>query len=62
MYTNWINALLGLVVIGAIFMDLSTNTLMWTLGIAGAIITATSLWRLIAEQGTTKDSFIEHGV
>jgi hypothetical protein len=46
MYKNWINAVLGLVIIGVAFMDLSTITMVWILGVAGTVITLNSLWDL----------------
>ena len=60
MYKNWINALLGLVVIGVAFMDVSASSLVWILSIAGAIITINSLWSLLDSQESV-DSGIGHG-
>jgi len=56
MYKNWINSLLGLVVVAVAFMDLSASTMMWTLVIAGAVITLTNLWSLLVEQDTSPDT------
>ena len=47
MYKNWINAVLGLIVIGLAFMDLSGTTLAWTLGIIGAALVTNSFWSTI---------------
>jgi hypothetical protein len=49
MYKNWINAVLGLVVIGVAFMDLSTVTMVWILGISGAVIALSNLWSLLVD-------------
>jgi hypothetical protein len=49
MYKNWINAVLGLVIIGVASMDLSTVTTVWILGVAGTVITLSSLWGLFIE-------------
>ena len=54
MYRNWINGLLGLVVLGAAFVDLSPTTLMWVLGIAGAVIAISSFWELVVGEDTQK--------
>ncbi len=62
MYKKWINVLLGVVVIGVAFMDLSTTAMTWTLGVSGAVIAATNLWSLLVEQDTARDSTIEHHV
>jgi hypothetical protein len=44
MWQNWINALLGLVVLGvAVFAGLDT-AVAWTLGIAGAAVTLLAFW------------------
>lgn len=56
MYKNLINTLLGVVVIGVAFLNLSAATLMWTLGIVGAIITFANLWSLLVEQDVTDTS------
>lgn len=50
MYKNWINSLLGLVVIAVAFMNLSATTMMWILGISGAVIALSNLWSLLKEQ------------
>jgi hypothetical protein len=62
MYKNWINSLLGLVVVAVAFMDLSATTMMWTLSIAGAIIAFSNLWSLFVEQDYSEDSAIGHHV
>jgi hypothetical protein len=49
MYKNWINAGLGLVIIGVAFMDLSAITMVWILGVAGTVITLSNLWDLFIE-------------
>jgi hypothetical protein len=62
MYKNWINSLLGLMIVAVAFMDLSATTMMWTLGIAGAIIAFSNLWSLFVEQDSSEDSAIGHHV
>lgn len=56
MYKNWINAVLGLLVIAVAFMDLSAVAMMWILGVAGAVIALSNLWSLFMEQATEDDS------
>lgn len=57
MYRNWINGLLGLVVLGVAFVDLPTTTLVWTLGIVGAVIAINSFWGMVTE-GEVRDEKI----
>lgn len=44
MWQDWINALLGLAVIGVAFLGLEPATLMWTLGVLGGVITVLGIW------------------
>lgn len=44
MMQNWVNAILGLVVIAVAFMGFSEITLTWTLVIVGAAIAALGFW------------------
>jgi membrane-bound ClpP family serine protease len=50
MYKNWINGLLGLVILGVAFLELSATTATWILGIVGAIIVINSFWSLTVEE------------
>lgn len=38
MWQNWTNVVLGLCVLGVAFLELSGSTLVWTLGVLGALI------------------------
>ena len=49
MYKNWINGILGLVVVGVAFVDLTGTTLAWTLGVVGAVIVVNSFWSVITK-------------
>jgi hypothetical protein len=49
MYKKWINVVLGLVIIGVAFMDLSTVTMVWILSISGTVIALSGLWDLLIE-------------
>ncbi len=44
MWQDWTNAVLGLAVIAVAFMGLDAATLMWTLGILGAVIAIVGFW------------------
>jgi NO-binding membrane sensor protein with MHYT domain len=44
MLKQWINAILGLGVIAMPFMGMTAITTMWTLVIAGIVITVLSMW------------------
>ncbi len=49
MVHEWINGLLGLVVAGILFVNLSETTLTWTLVIVGLAITLSSFWGIVSE-------------
>lgn len=44
MWQDWVNAILGLVVIAVAFMGLTGATLGWTLGVLGVIIALIGFW------------------
>lgn len=44
MWQNYLNLLLGAVLVVAAFLGLDSNTLVWTMGIVGATIAVLSLW------------------
>ena len=44
MWQNWTNAVLGLVIIAALFMGLSASTLAWTVGVVAALIVIFGFW------------------
>ena len=46
---NWIQGILGLVVVGAVFGNLSDPVLTWTLAISGAIISVIGFWSAATE-------------
>jgi hypothetical protein len=50
MYLNWINGILGLVIFGVAFMDLSGTMLTWTLAIVGLLVAAISFWEVLNGQ------------
>lgn len=49
MINQWISGLLGLVVAGVIFLNLTENTLTWVLVISGLVIAISSFWNLLYE-------------
>jgi hypothetical protein len=57
MYKNWINGILGLVVVGVSFMNVSSTTLTWTLVVVGAIIALNSLWGAVTSQDDRSHTF-----
>ncbi len=61
MYRNWIHGILGLVVMGVAFVNLSTSALTWTLVVAGLIIAGDSFWRLVTDQGKDQVSHTLQG-
>lgn len=50
MYKNWINGILGLVVVGVTFMDLTDSMRMWVLVAAGTVVAVTSFWGIMVGQ------------
>ncbi len=38
MWQHWTNVILGLCVLGVAFLNLSGSTLVWTLGVLGALV------------------------
>ncbi len=44
MWQQWVNVILGLVVVAVPFLSLSTTAFTWTLALAGIIIAGLSLW------------------
>ena len=50
MYLNWINGLLGLVIIGVAFLDLSATTLTWTLVVSGVLVATISFWNVVNDK------------
>ena len=58
MLNRWICGVLGLVVAGVAFLDLSAITLTWTLVIVGLAITISSFWNIITEPEDSR----RHGI
>jgi hypothetical protein len=44
MWKQWVNAILGLVVLAVPFLNLSAGAFTWTLAIAGIIIAVLAVW------------------
>lgn len=44
MWKQWVNAILGLLVLAVPFLNLSTGAFTWTLAIAGIVIAALAVW------------------
>ncbi len=44
MWQDWINGVLGVAIIVVAFLDLTGNTLVWTLGLLGAGIAIIGFW------------------
>lgn len=44
MWQNWVNVVLGLVIAAVPFMGLSSDTLMWSLIVAGLVVAGLSFW------------------
>lgn len=49
-WTNWTNAVLGLVLIGMAFYGSADTTYAWAFGILGAVIAVVGLWGGAAQQ------------
>ncbi len=44
MWQDWINAVLGLAIIGVAFFGGVDTTLAWTLGVIGAVVAVLGIW------------------
>jgi hypothetical protein len=44
MWQDWVNGILGLVVLVVAFMGLTGSSLMWTLAVIGVIIAVVGFW------------------
>lgn len=44
MWKQWINAILGLLVLAVPFLNLSAGAFTWTLAVTGIVIAALSVW------------------
>lgn len=56
MWKQWINAILGLVVLATPFLNLSVGAFTWTLAIAGIIIAILAVWSA-TESPETRSSY-----
>jgi len=55
MWKQWVNAILGLLVLAVPFLGLTTAAFTWTLAIAGIIIAALAIWS-VAEASAWMES------
>lgn len=55
MWKQWVNAILGLLVLAVPFLGLTTAAFTWTLAIAGVIVAVLSVWS-VAEASSATDS------
>lgn len=53
MWKQWVNAVLGLVVLATPFLGLSSGAATWTLAIAGIIVAVLAVWS--ASEGTSSE-------
>jgi hypothetical protein len=52
-WQHWVNALLGAWLVVLTFLGLTGATLMWTIGITGALIVILGVWGALGSQSTT---------
>lgn len=60
MWKQWINAILGLLVLAVPFLGLTTAAFTWTLALAGIIIAALAVWT-VAEANAELDAERDRG-
>lgn len=51
---NWINMILGALVVGVAFFDITGTTLTWTLGALGVAIIAIEIWEASSVSALTE--------
>jgi hypothetical protein len=56
MWKQWVNAILGLLVLAVPFLNLSVGAFTWTLAIAGLVIAGLSVWSASEETSVQSDS------
>ncbi len=61
MWQNWVNALLGIVLIAVAFLGLTGAALGWTLGVIGLVIAIIGFWGATAlSASSTTESSVRH--
>lgn len=60
MWRQWVNAILGLLVLAVPFLGLTTAAFTWTLAIAGVIIVVLAVWS-VAEANAMFDTERDRG-
>lgn len=60
MWRQWVNAILGLLVLAVPFLGLTTAAFTWTLAIAGVIIAVLAVWS-VAEANAMFDTERDRG-
>ncbi len=60
MWKQWVNAILGLLVLAVPFLGLTATAYTWTLAIAGIIIAVLAVWT-VAEASSALESDRERG-
>lgn len=56
MINQWLNGVLGLVIIGVPFLNLSEVSLMWTLVAVGVVVAVNSFWILLVDSEMPESS------
>jgi hypothetical protein len=60
MWQHWVNVVIGLAVIVVAFVGLAGAALMWTLIVAGAVVTILGLWGAMSEEDTLSSTNTSH--
>lgn len=55
MWKQWVNAILGLLVLAVPFLGLTTAAFTWTLAIAGIVVAVLAVWS-VAEYSSVSES------
>jgi len=61
MWKQWVNAILGLLVLAVPFLSLSTAAFTWTLAIAGVIIAVLAVWSATETSAESRSSYARSG-
>jgi hypothetical protein len=60
MWKQWVNALLGLLVLAVPFLNLSVEGFTWTLAIAGIAVAVLSVWSAVEAPSWDSDNVLAH--
>jgi hypothetical protein len=61
MWKQWVNAILGLLVLAVPFLNLTTTGFTWTLAIAGIVVAVLAVWTATETSSVTRSNYASSG-